>query len=295
MSYMEQVGKKIRELREETSTPQQKIADLLGVTRQSLSLYEKGERTINVEALGKLAEFFNVSADYLLGLSDVKSTEQDIQAACEVTGLSEYAISAFNELKKEPCFDIVDKLFSSCEDYEIEELLEEAFSNCMDEVKVEAFASAFCELAGTDIMLSDDDTSAVLLREILIEIQSYMLQNNCGTENNELLFRVPLQEYEIEYQQFCLQKRIMDSIECLSFEYKESENLKNNFKKMYLQALKNVFPAIEKYIKQVKEHEKKVNENFNDFLNTLFQKESPSEILKKEANNHAKMEQETTE
>ena len=92
MSYMEQVGEKIRELREETSTPQQKIADLLGVTRQSLSLYEKGERTINVEALGKLAEFFGVSADYLLGLSDVRSTEQDIQTACEVTGLSEKAI-----------------------------------------------------------------------------------------------------------------------------------------------------------------------------------------------------------
>lgn len=93
LSYMEQVGEKIRELREETSTPQQKIADLLGVTRQSLSLYEKGERTINVEALGKLAEFFNVSADYLLGLSDVRSTEQDMRAACEVTGLSEETIT----------------------------------------------------------------------------------------------------------------------------------------------------------------------------------------------------------
>ncbi|WP_294366278.1 helix-turn-helix transcriptional regulator [uncultured Ruminococcus sp.] len=89
---MEQVGEKIRKLREETSTPQQKIADLLGVTRQSLSLYEKGERTINVEALGKLAEFFNVSADYLLGLSDVRSVEQDMQTACEVTGLTEKAI-----------------------------------------------------------------------------------------------------------------------------------------------------------------------------------------------------------
>lgn len=93
MTYMEQVGEKIRKLREETSTPQQKIADLLGVTRQSLSLYEKGERTINVEALGKLAEFFNVSADYLLGLSDVKSTEQDMKTACKVTGLSEKAIN----------------------------------------------------------------------------------------------------------------------------------------------------------------------------------------------------------
>lgn len=270
MSYMEKVGEKIRKLREETGTSQQKIADLLGVTRQSLSLYEKGERTINVEALGKLAEFFGVSADYLLGLSDVRSTEQDMRTACEVTGLSEYAVSAFTELKKEPCFDIVDKLFSDCEDYDTKELLEKAFSNCMDEVKVEAFASAFCELAGVKITLSDDSTSAVLLRKILIEIQSYMLSNSREAENNNLLFRVPLQEYEIEYRQFCLQKRIMDSIECLSFEYKNSGGLKDNFKKMYLQALKNAFSAIEKYIKQVQEHEEKENASFNDFLNNLF-------------------------
>ena len=46
-----------------------------------------------MEALGKLAEFFNVSADYLLGLSDVRSTEQDMRAACEVTGLSEETIT----------------------------------------------------------------------------------------------------------------------------------------------------------------------------------------------------------
>lgn len=269
MSYMEKVGEKIRKLREETGTPQQKIADLLGVTRQSLSLYEKGERTINVEALGKLAEFFDVSADYLLGLSDVRSTEQDMRTACEVTGLSEYAVSTFTELKKEPCFDIVDKLFSGCEDYDTKELLEKAFSNCMDEVKVEAFASAFCELAGVKITLSDESTSAALLRKILIEIQSYMLSNNRGVENNNLLFRVPLQEYEIEYRQFCLQKRIMDSIEWLSFEYKNSGGLKDNFKKMYLQALKNAFSAIEKYIKQVQEHEEKANASFNDFISNL--------------------------
>lgn len=92
MTYMEILGKKIKELREEMNIPQQKIADILGVSRQSLSLYEKGERTINVESLGKLSQFFGVSSDYLLGLSDIKSTEQDIKTACEVTGLSEKAI-----------------------------------------------------------------------------------------------------------------------------------------------------------------------------------------------------------
>lgn len=142
MTYMERVGEKIRKLREETSTPQQKIADLLGVTRQSLSLYEKGERTINVEALGKLAEFFNVSADYLLGLSDVKSTEQDMKTACAVTGLSEDALERIHEFTKpelrnffnaivctEEFTDILNCFLDYLQTYEPDKILQNASRN----------------------------------------------------------------------------------------------------------------------------------------------------------------------
>lgn len=92
MDYMEKVSKRIVELREAAGETQQELADAIGITRQSLSRYEIASRTINVDVLGALAEHYNVSADYLLGLSDVKSTEQDIKTACEITGLSEKAI-----------------------------------------------------------------------------------------------------------------------------------------------------------------------------------------------------------
>lgn len=89
---MEKFGQRISALREERGETQQELADAIGITRQSLSRYEIAARTINVDVLGELAKHFNVSSDYLLGLSDVRSTEQDIKIACEVTGLSENVV-----------------------------------------------------------------------------------------------------------------------------------------------------------------------------------------------------------
>lgn len=92
MEFMDKVSKRIVELREAKGETQQELADAIGITRQSLSRYEIATRTINVDVLGALAQHFNVTTDYLLGLSDIKSTEQDMKIACEVTGLSEKAV-----------------------------------------------------------------------------------------------------------------------------------------------------------------------------------------------------------
>ena len=105
MNFMDKVSKRIIELRESKGETQQELADAINITRQSLSRYELATRTINIDVLGKLAQHFNVTTDYLMGLSDVKSTEQDMKIACEVTGLSEKAMQFFcsfvNNIKEE--------------------------------------------------------------------------------------------------------------------------------------------------------------------------------------------------
>lgn len=97
MEFMDKVSKRIVELREAKGETQQELADAIGITRQSLSRYEIATRTINVDVLGALAQHFNVTTDYLLGLSDVKSTEKDMKIACEVTGLMEETILKIRE------------------------------------------------------------------------------------------------------------------------------------------------------------------------------------------------------
>ena len=67
---MENIGKRIRELRKEMDCTQSKLADVLGVTQDSISLWENGKRIPDTQYIITLAKFFNVTSDYLLGLSD---------------------------------------------------------------------------------------------------------------------------------------------------------------------------------------------------------------------------------
>ena len=64
---------KIRDLREDNDYKQTQIADYLNIAQGTYSDYERGEINIPVEALIKLAAFYDTSVDYLLGLTDYKN------------------------------------------------------------------------------------------------------------------------------------------------------------------------------------------------------------------------------
>lgn len=61
---------RIRDLREDNDKTQQEIADFLHMQRSVYRRYELGEREIPVWALIRLAEYYGVSTDYLLGLKE---------------------------------------------------------------------------------------------------------------------------------------------------------------------------------------------------------------------------------
>ena len=62
--------KRIKDLREDHDKFQKDIAQLLGISQQYYSEYEKGNRTIPINHLITLAKYYNTSIDYLVGLSD---------------------------------------------------------------------------------------------------------------------------------------------------------------------------------------------------------------------------------
>ncbi|MCD7722711.1 MAG: helix-turn-helix domain-containing protein [Clostridiales bacterium] len=66
MSYY----KRIRDLREDHDKTQSDIAKLLGMKQPQYCRYENGTRDIPLDALITLARYYNVSTDYILGLSD---------------------------------------------------------------------------------------------------------------------------------------------------------------------------------------------------------------------------------
>jgi transcriptional regulator with XRE-family HTH domain len=62
-----ELGKKIKELRTEEGISQKELGQRLGFCNQTISFWESGEREPDMDTLVKLAKYFNVTTDYLLG------------------------------------------------------------------------------------------------------------------------------------------------------------------------------------------------------------------------------------
>lgn len=63
---------RIRGLRQDNDYTQQQIADILGIAQTTYSQYELDKRPMPIDYLVALCKFYDVSADYMLGLTDRK-------------------------------------------------------------------------------------------------------------------------------------------------------------------------------------------------------------------------------
>ena len=84
------IDQKIKTLREKKGITQSELANQLGITRSGVNAWEMGISTPSTQYIIILAKFFNVSTDYLLGLSDT--------ATISVEGLSDREIASLAEI-----------------------------------------------------------------------------------------------------------------------------------------------------------------------------------------------------
>ena len=66
-------------LRKRENLSQQELAEKTGLTRSAIGMYETGKREPDFETLEKIADFFNVNMDYLIGKSDFKNNTEMFQ------------------------------------------------------------------------------------------------------------------------------------------------------------------------------------------------------------------------
>ncbi len=64
--------KRLHDLRVDHDLRQEDVAQILKITSQAYGMYENGKRSLPIEYLITLAEYFDVSTDYILGLKDDK-------------------------------------------------------------------------------------------------------------------------------------------------------------------------------------------------------------------------------
>lgn len=70
-------AKRLNLLMKENSVNQSQIASYLGISRQAVSKYKLGECDPTMENIQKICIYFNVSSDYMLGLSDIPNTVEE--------------------------------------------------------------------------------------------------------------------------------------------------------------------------------------------------------------------------
>jgi transcriptional regulator with XRE-family HTH domain len=90
---------RLKELRISKNLSQKDIAKYINKTTQSYSLYERGERDPDSATLIKLADFFDVSVDYLLGRTNIPNI--DINKVNDPSyGLPQEALDRIEEFKE---------------------------------------------------------------------------------------------------------------------------------------------------------------------------------------------------
>lgn len=86
---------RIKYLRQSRKLNQVQLADKLGVAKQSVSNWENDNIMPSVEMLEKIADFFNVTTDYLLGRDGKKTMDGQ---TIDVTGLSQRRIEHIKQI-----------------------------------------------------------------------------------------------------------------------------------------------------------------------------------------------------
>lgn len=88
----------IRKLMDERAVTQDVLAKAIGKTRQTVSQYANGISEPSYEALIKIANFFCVSTDFLLGISPYQTTDKNQEFICKYTGLGEKSVKLLHNL-----------------------------------------------------------------------------------------------------------------------------------------------------------------------------------------------------
>ena len=156
------IGQRINCLLAEQNKSQKELADFLGIDQSTVSHFVNGRRTPNINQIVRISYFFDTTADYLLGISSVPTTDKDLQFVCDYTGLDEYAIKNIKALTTEKCSEDLSFILSS---HRWNDILKDVAILREMEIKISKLAVKYSDILGYELNLSTDSIKAIMLSE----------------------------------------------------------------------------------------------------------------------------------
>ena len=93
------IGERLKQLRIKNGLKQQELANMFGLSSGTISFYESEQRKPDIDFIVAVAKYFDVSTDYLLGLTNATDKENiDIST---VTGLNDFSLTILEQSLKE--------------------------------------------------------------------------------------------------------------------------------------------------------------------------------------------------
>lgn len=94
------ISERLKALRQEKDVLQKDIANYLNISTSAYGFYEQGKRTPDANIINKLADYFDVSVDYLIGKTDIRESAKAILDSKEYT-IALHSDYEYDELPKE--------------------------------------------------------------------------------------------------------------------------------------------------------------------------------------------------
>ncbi|MBR6568051.1 MAG: helix-turn-helix domain-containing protein [Clostridia bacterium] len=217
MTTIESFSTKLKKLREEKGLNQSELGEALGVSRGSISFYEKAERIPDIDFLVKTAKFFDVPVDYLLGLSTVseKDVDTDLKAVSDYIGLD---------------FQIVEMLHFSTLGRKRDNTGKPKEDDFI--LFIKEFLGDYSEFLNTDVWAYDSDNIPSLALHYLYLLQDY----------NSFL------DYRFEQKGFSLDEIPADNVDKYLLHLYEMKSLSDEKCKVIDEAYKNIFESLKRLI-----------------------------------------------
>lgn len=95
------IGKRINYIRRKKGLSQTELGKAIGVDARTIKRYENDKMKTSIDMLKKIAVALNTTTDYLLGISDIETFDENMEIVHKMTGLSNNAIKALMELHEQ--------------------------------------------------------------------------------------------------------------------------------------------------------------------------------------------------